>query len=96
MRRGASGARRMCVNLRVERGRSQHSPTAVPRSSLTPDWTGEPHADDFYSIAPAHEAYVLRRSRVCKHRLTMSLSAIVGAITSAIDGVDRFTWRGVP
>ncbi len=52
------------------RGRCQNSPTAVPRSSLTPDWKGEPHADDFYSIAPAHEDYVWRRSRVCKHRLT--------------------------
>jgi len=70
MRRGASGARRMCVYLRMGRGRYQNSPTAVPRSSLTPDWTGEPHADDFSSIAPAYEGYVWRRSRVCKHRLT--------------------------
>ncbi len=56
----------MCVYLRMGRGRYQNSPTAVPRSSLTPDWTGEPHADDFYSIAPPHEVYVLRRSRVCE------------------------------
>ncbi len=56
----------MCVNLRMGRGRYQNSPTAVPHSSLTPDWTGEPHADDFYSIALAHEGYVSRRSRVCK------------------------------
>jgi len=69
MRRSASGARRMCVNLRMGRGRYQHSPTAVPRSSLTPDWKGEPHTDDFYSIACAYEGYVLHRLRVCAHRL---------------------------
>jgi len=69
MRRSASGARRMCVYLRMERGRYQHGPTAVPRSSLTPDWTGEPHADDSYSIAPAYEGYVLQRSRVCEDRV---------------------------
>ncbi len=70
MRRDASGARRIRVYLRTGRGRYQDGPTAVPRSSLTPDWKGEPHADDFSSIASAHEGCVLRRSRVCKHRLT--------------------------
>jgi len=69
MRRGASGARRICVYLRMGRGRYQNSPTAVPRSSLTPDWKGEPHADDFYIIAPAHEGHVLQRSRVCEDRV---------------------------
>jgi len=70
MRRDASGARRIRVYLRTGRGRYQDGPTAVPRSALTPDWTGEPRADDFSSIAPAHEGHVLQRSRVCKHRLT--------------------------
>ncbi len=65
MRRGASGARRISVYLRMGRGRYQDSPTAVPRSSLTPDWKGEPHTDDSCIIAPAYEGPVLRRSRVC-------------------------------
>ena len=70
MRRGASGARRIKIYLRVGRGRYQNGPTAVPRSSLTPDWKGEPHADDYSIIPRAYEGYVWRRSRVCKHRLT--------------------------
>jgi len=65
MRRSASGARRIQVYLHVERGRYQDSPTAVPRSALTPDWKGEPHVDDSYSIAPVYEGGVLRGSRVC-------------------------------
>ncbi len=80
MRRSASGARRMCVYLRMERGRYQrgryqHGPTAVPRSSLTPDWKGEPHADDSYSIAPAHEGHVLQRSRVYEDRVPAPITS---------------------
>jgi len=66
MRRGASGARRRCVNLGMGRGRYQDSPTAVPRSALVPDWTAKPHADDSYSIAPTYEGSMLRTSRVCE------------------------------
>ena len=65
MRRSASGARRIQVYLHVGRGRYQDSPTAVPRSSLTPDWKGEPHVDDSYSIALTCEACVSATSRVC-------------------------------
>jgi hypothetical protein len=65
MRRSASDARRIRVYLRRGRGRYQNGPTAVPRSSLTPDWKGEPHADDFSSIAPAYEGFVLPLSRMC-------------------------------
>jgi len=75
MRRSASGARRIQVNLRMGRGRSQHGPTVVPRSALTPDWTGEPHADDVSSIAPAHEGYVLQGSRVYEDRVPAPLTS---------------------
>ncbi len=79
MRRGASGARRIRVYLRMERGRYQDGPTAVPRSSLTPDWKGEPHADDSSSIAPPHEGYVLQRSRVCEDRVPAPTTVVAQA-----------------
>jgi len=47
--------RKLMIIARTRRGRYQDGPTAVPRSTLAPDWQGRPRSGYVSSIAHIHE-----------------------------------------